>query len=309
MHIGNGFRVLIPIITGLINVSWSLQQQDKCGVSKISVPGNAGKSLPVGALSISKWIELPFVQSRASRVVGGTEAKAHSWPWMVALARGNYYICGGVLIDDQHVLTAAHCVVERPQASAYRVILGAHSLYEGRVYGVTRLIYHPMFNKGLPPRGNDIAILRLSQPADLSSPHVGLVCMPSFYLTGAGGRECVVTGWGRTSEGGPPSIKLQEVKVPILNNNICNDPHHYPGLIDPTMLCAGWEEGGKDTCQGDSGGPLVCNMDGQWQLHGIVSWGYGCARASKPGVYARVSVLHSWITNQVGMLRRENATA
>jgi len=302
------FGVLLIIVIALIDKG-AAQNTQKCGVSKISSTKDGKPASNGGTPAKTKGlsdVEFPYVQSRANRVVGGTEAQPNSWPWMAALVRGNYYICGGVLIEEQFVLTAAHCVVDRPFASMYRVVLGAHSLYEGTVHTVARVSYHPMFNKGLPPRGNDIAILRLSQKANITSPKIGLACMPTFYLTGAGGRECVVTGWGRTSEGGPPSVKLQEVKVPVLDNTFCNNHQYYGGLIGSTMLCAGWDEGGKDTCQGDSGGPLVCDVNGQWQLHGIVSWGYGCARPKKPGVYARVSVLQNWITSQMAVLRRED---
>lgn len=179
--------------------------------------------------------------------------------------------CQGHLQTLLRIVTAPWLIgffLSRPFASLYRVIVGAHNLYEGTTHTVSRLVYHPMFNRGLPPRSNDIAIIRLSTPVNITSPRVGLVCMPTSYLSGAGGRECVVTGWGRISEGeqsctvcwlrnrystlllgGPPSIRLQEVKVPIYDNSVCNSYHYYPGLIGPTMVCAGWDEGGKDSCQ------------------------------------------------------------
>uniref|UniRef100_A0A8C1QS98 Zgc:92313 n=1 Tax=Cyprinus carpio TaxID=7962 RepID=A0A8C1QS98_CYPCA len=89
---------------------------------------------------------------------------------------------------------------------------------------------------------------------------------------------------------------LQEVQVPIIDSKICQDMY----LINPTenidirpdMMCAGFQQGGKDSCQGDSGGPLVCQIsDGSWVQAGIVSFGLGCAKANRPGVYAKVSII------------------
>uniref|UniRef100_A0A183J8N8 Peptidase S1 domain-containing protein n=1 Tax=Soboliphyme baturini TaxID=241478 RepID=A0A183J8N8_9BILA len=95
---------------------------------------------------------------------------------------------------------------------------------------------------------------------------------------------------------------LQQVTVPVIDVQLCNSSEYYHGNIDTSMLCAGYTEGGKDACQGDSGGPLICLNEGRlWELHGIVSWGYGCALPFRPGVYTRVAKYISWISENMNL--------
>ena len=99
-------------------------------------------------------------------------------------------------------------------------------------------------------------------------------------------------------EDGEQPEKLQVLHVPLISREDCEG--YYLGKIDKSMLCAGFPKGGKDSCQGDSGGPMVCKgPDGRYSVHGVISWGYGCARPGSPTVYARVSVLAQWVQEKI----------
>lgn len=125
------------------------------------------------------------------------------------------------------------------------------------------------------------------------------VCLPAAGQALEDGKMCTVTGWGNTQYYGQQAGVLQEARVPIISNDVCNGPDFYGNQIKPKMFCAGYLEGGIDACQGDSGGPFVCedsiSRTPRWRLCGIVSWGTGCALAQKPGVYTKVSDFREWI--------------
>jgi secreted trypsin-like serine protease len=255
-----------------------------------------GQKCGTHSVKLAEPMNFRVVPNPLDKVVGGNEAVPHTWPWMAALAFQRNFICGGSLIDPQFVLTAAHCFAKSTNPALYKVILGAHDFSTGLVVGVKAILVHPLFNR-LFPRANDVVLLKLDRTVQLNK-NINTICLPTYYTPS--GLNCVVTGWGRTFEGGPHADALQEVSVPIWDNGKCNLPKFYPGMIHANMMCAGYEEGGKDSCQGDSGGPLVCpGSNNQWQLHGIVSWGVGCAREGRPGVYSRVSMFTPWIISEM----------
>jgi secreted trypsin-like serine protease len=247
---------------------------------------------------------------REPRIVGGANAGIGEYPWQVRLSiyeAGNYYLCGGTLIDPQWVLTAGHCVTESGGSISAPGYVDVYvdnydrtdSWYQHR--SVIQVIRHPSYNDGT--LDNDIALLRLDTPVTIgdgtNSPYTKTAAIPLVPAT-IGNLASVnawVTGWGRTTEGGSSTNILQKVQLPIIENSVCNDINHYNGEITSNMMCAGFDAGGKDTCQGDSGGPLVVwnTGTGQWNLAGIISWGYGCAQPYTPGVYTRVSQYVSWI--------------
>ncbi|MCE7982649.1 MAG: serine protease [Caldilinea sp. CFX5] len=242
--------------------------------------------------------------SRTIDIVGGQPADPGEWPWQ-AFVRAGPYMCGGSLIHEQWVVTAAHCVVNKQNVvlapADITVTLGEHdrTKVEGteQKIGVMRVIPHPAYQA--PWNDNDIALLQLATPAVLG-PAVATVeplVSPTFDAFVAPGAQSFVTGWGVTVEGGSVATELQEVMAPIVSNEKCQAVY---GQITMTMLCAGYDEGGKDSCQGDSGGPLVVQADdNRWKLAGIVSFGYGCARPGFYGVYTRVSGYVSWLTEQI----------
>lgn len=230
------------------------------------------------------------------RIVGGRDADTHEWPWMAALLRtGSTQYCGGVLISDRHVLTAAHCV-EGFTADSITVRLGEYNFDENDE--TSTLDYKPSsIQKHLGYNTttfvNDIAILSLPQPVTFNT-DVRPVCLPTpgpIYEA----EEPTVTGWGTIYYGGPVSQTLQEVTIPVWNNKDCDDT--YEQTIVDTVLCAGAKTGGKDSCQGDSGGPLLLQqgVERRWTVIGVVSWGIRCAEPGFPGVYTRVNRYLDWI--------------
>eukprot|EP00069_Balaena_mysticetus_P016049 bmy_01906T0 len=181
--------------------------------------------------------------------------------------------------------------------------------YDVRVQvGQLRLYDHDQltkFNYSLSAEGGgDIALLRLEAPVMLSH-HIHVVSLPPASLRVPERKMCWVTGWGYIRLGAPlpPPYHLQEVKVPIVGNDVCNQRYQNSSadttsqIIQEDMLCAGSE--GRDSCQGDSGGPLVCSWNGTWVQVGVVSWGDVCGHRDFPGVYTRVTSYVSWIRQYV----------
>merc|ERR1711935_144816 len=237
------------------------------------------------------------------RIVNGGETAKNAYPFMAALMRVSSYsqkprqFCGGSLIDESHILTAAHCIegFSASDVKTLRIYLGAHDIkseYDGHsVHRVIRIIKHKDFNpKTLV---NDIAILTLETAAKISRT-IKTVCLPSVDISHE--REYVtVACWGATSEGGGQPNKLHEVRVKVWSNTDCGNKYNkrIPGKIESNMLCA--SDSGKDSCSGDSGGPLYMTRNSYLVQLGIVSWGIGCARADSPGVYTRVTKMMGWI--------------
>ncbi|KAM9481985.1 serine protease 27-like [Clarias gariepinus] len=233
-----------------------------------------------------------------SRIVGGQNATVGAWPWQVSLQSPAYggHFCGGSLINDKYILTAAHCV-NSISMSGLTVYLGKQTLSGSNpnqiVKGVTKVVIHPQFNSAT--LNNDIALLLLNSSVPFNS-YITPVCLAGQGSTFSAGINCWITGWGNTASGVqlPAPGVLQEAMVPIVDKSLC-DFQLGPGSITPYMICAGNLQGGKDTCQGDSGGPLVAKLGAAWIQAGITSWGEGCA--SKPGVYTLVSQYQSWISS------------
>jgi secreted trypsin-like serine protease len=273
--------------------------------------------------------------SANTRVVGGAAAATGAWPWQVLIlvpgAKDSKKIamCGGSLIGQRWVLTAAHCiqkfdrsqqilVIEQRPPAAKPPAPGVPADIDPKsLHRVSMAVAHPQWN--INTLENDIALLELNEPAARSravelllSPDAGLESPPA---------KVVVTGWGQTrdivEQGGgyidvvtqkpirPEDVlpdRLMEVELPLVATDQCRASNReVPAPIDHRNLCAGVPEGGKDDCHGDSGGPLVGRDDrGQWMQIGIVSWGIGCGRPGHPGVYTRVSAFADWIRETTG---------
>ncbi|MES9867981.1 MAG: trypsin-like serine protease [Candidatus Thiodiazotropha sp. LLP2] len=232
------------------------------------------------------------------RIIGGNPAESSAYPWMTALLSktDNEQFCGGSLIGARWVLTAAHCV-ESVSAGNIQVYIGGLSLSDrsdGEIRDITHIYIHPDYYED-----HDIALLLLAEP---SSKQPISVSSREFDDGLAYGADLIVTGWGLTSkdENATGSLSLLEAKVPLRNRNQCVDNYLKSDEIAITdnMICAGSTDGTTDSCNGDSGGPLMAlGSDKKLSLLGIVSFGseQGCATASLPGVYTRVSRYLEWI--------------
>ncbi|CAG9822921.1 unnamed protein product [Phaedon cochleariae] len=227
-------------------------------------------------------------------IVGGHNADIINYPWQISLQHRGSHFCGGFLISNKWVVTAAHCLL-----SGYRTNLNIRAGSSNRNSGgqtanVKRYITHPQYST--TTLTNDIALLELSTPITLNQsakaaklPVAGQVVPDNAQLT--------ITGWGATRAGDNAGVNfLQEVTIPTVNRNVCRNA--LGSTITNTMFCAGLiGVGGKDSCQGDSGGPAVI----KGEVVGIVSWGISCAEPSYPGVYAKVSALRNWIYQNSGI--------
>jgi trypsin len=230
------------------------------------------------------------------RIVGGEATEISQHPWQVAFnvnMDGRVYLCGGSIISDRWILTAAHCFKPSTGSSDVRVKAGATNyVQEGAWAQVDRIIIHENYNP--KTHEHDIALVQLR-----ARPQGQVIPLSSTSQELTVGQPLEVTGWGATSEEGPSSRKLLKATVPYVDSNTCNDPRSYNGAIKPGMMCAGHSDGRIDSCQGDSGGPLVWRTRNGPILVGVVSWGDGCARKLKYGVYTRVRDYRDWISRTI----------
>ncbi|KAM6909835.1 chymotrypsin-like protease CTRL-1 [Xenentodon cancila] len=240
---------------------------------------------------------VPTIKPQVSgynKIVNGETAVSGSWPWQVSLQDSTgFHFCGGSLINQIWVVTAAHC---RVSPGSHRVVLGEHDRQGNseplQYKSIARAITHPYYNTN--NFNNDITLLKLSSPAQFTS-RVSPVCLASSSTSIPSGTRCVTTGWGRTQQTSTPRF-LQQTALPLLSTDQCRSYWGYNRITD-AMICAG--ASGVSSCQGDSGGPLVCENSGVWSLVGIVSWGTSNCNVYAPAVYSRVSYLRRWIDQTV----------
>lgn len=235
------------------------------------------------------------------RIINGRDASARDWPFIVQLqvqtSQGTG-LCGGSLISQEWVLTAAHCYSEGANISVHRV--ASNGTAKGQTFSVRKAILHPRYGEKNGALVNDLMLLKLSKPADIPNSRLALLPSVANEQKLAPLRTCAeVAGWGVQSEQGSAAERLSNVNVKQLPTSLCKTAYGN-GISSKLHVCAGYEQGGKDSCQGDSGGPLIIR-DGPTGhlLIGVVSFGRGCARAGYPGVYGRTSAYRDWIFETV----------
>jgi len=233
-------------------------------------------------------------------IVGGTEAAPGEFPYIVSLHEGMGHICGGSLIKKNWVLTAGHCVAG---TRISKVLIGLHDQNKtGNAESIApkRIIRHPQYNASTTDY--DFALIELSRDSSFEPVEYNTT---EITISDKVGEQIMSTtaGWGETNQVGVLSLghrasatKLQRVDVPLASTELCLQG--YPKQITDRMICAGFVAGKKDACFGDSGGPLIVKdaNTGAPVLVGVVSWGEGCARPNKLGVYSKVNAVHQWIS-------------
>ncbi|XP_058152463.1 enteropeptidase [Dasypus novemcinctus] len=238
-----------------------------------------------------------LVTQVSPKIVGGSNAKEGSWPWLAALYYNDHLLCGASLISNSWLVTAAHCMYGRNlEPSKWKAILGLHmtsNLTSPQIVArlIDQIVINPHYNKR--SKNNDIAMLHLEFKVNYTD-YIQPICLPEKNEVFSPGRFCSIAGWGNVANEGPTANILQEADVPLLSNEKCQQQMPEYNITD-NMVCAGYEEGGIDSCQGDSGGPLTCQENNRWFLAGVTSFGHQCARPNRPGVYVRVPRFTEWI--------------
>ncbi|NOT85215.1 MAG: serine protease [Methylococcaceae bacterium] len=230
--------------------------------------------------------------SQNPKIIGGAVANSNDWPWVTGLVyRSDITVfCGGSLIAKNWVLTAAHCVNDKVNALDVLINRAQLTSTQGERIAVKQIIIHPLFNR--KTLQNDIALLKLAGASN-SEP---IEVINEFSHQDEAGQNAIALGWGNTSTFKKTfPDELQQVILPIISNAECKK--RQTTVVD-SMLCAGFDEGGKDTCEGDSGGPLIVfdSESQSWQQAGITSFGVSnCAAAGFYGVYTRLQLFKPFI--------------
>lgn len=224
------------------------------------------------------------------RILGGREAVSHARPYMASVQVNGQHVCGGFLVSEQWVLSAAHCL-EDAAGGKVQVLLGAHSLSQPepskRLYEVIRAVPHP--DSRPDTIEHDLLLLKLSDKAELG-PAVQLLPWQREDRDVAAGTLCDVAGWGVVTHAGRRPDRLQYLSLPVLGRATCNLRTYHDGTITERMMCA--ESHRRDTCKGDSGGPLVCGGVAEAV---VTSGSRVCGNRKKPGIYTRVASYAAWI--------------
>uniref|UniRef100_A0A8C3SWS1 coagulation factor Xa n=1 Tax=Chelydra serpentina TaxID=8475 RepID=A0A8C3SWS1_CHESE len=221
-----------------------------------------------------------------TRIVGGDDCLPGECPWQVNMYKEGF--CGGTILSQFYILTAAHCI---NQSKIIKVVVGEVDRDKEEntemMYSVEKVFVHGKFV--LATYDYDIALIKLKEPIKFSM-YVIPACLPDVEFANEilmNQKSGTVSGFGRLFEQGRVSNKLKVLEVPYIDRNSCKQTTNF--AITENMFCAGYDNVTKDACQGDSGGPHVTKYKDTYFVTGIVSWGEGCARIGKYGVYTKVS--------------------
>jgi secreted trypsin-like serine protease len=246
------------------------------------------------------------------RIIGGSQAFTGEAPWQVALidkTEGNDFFgqfCGGSILSSTWIVTAAHCLDGGMAVRDLMVLSGTQELSTRKLSGIQakRYIVHEAWDPATS--SNDIALIELAKPISLRAGKTQAIALPSARPSN--GATAVISGWGKISTNPsvyPWTTKLQVAEVQVVADATCAGEYVNNGefvdvdIVSNLMMCASGGGFTIDTCQGDSGGPLAISVNGQWELHGITSFGNSCALAPYPGVYAEVYQYVDWVVERI----------
>lgn len=255
--------------------------------------------LSILAVILPLALATPFIRPRflppySGKIVGGLPIGIEVAPHQVSLQLRDFHICGGSVISENFVLTAAHCT-SGSSAKDMKVRAGSDLYRSGGVsIQVEEIFQHEKFDYFTIDY--DFSVLKLTEALNFSD-QIKVIALPSLNEEVDDNTLCLVTGWGNTQNALESREKLRGAYVPSVNQKECSTAYSDFGGITDRMICAGYKIGQIDACQGDSGGPLVANN----KLVGVVSWGYMCAKPNYPGVYSRVASVRDWIKEKSGV--------
>lgn len=267
--------------------------------SGMTQPAEA-QALPRGSIPLRKdRLADQGIRLTDAKIMGGLYAKTGEDPWQVGLVRAELTVkprafCGGSLIAPFWVVTAAHCVDLDTRPGDFDVIGGTIDLSKAGIrVKVAEIFLHPNYVD--TDHLNDIALVRLQNSVTAPARAIAILAPAKEADHLQWKKTARVTGWGYLAEDGSTVADLRYVEVPVYSNKDCNDAVSYDGAVADDMVCAGFPEGRKDACQGDSGGPLTVAAGDERLLAGVVSWGEGCGRPYKFGVYTRAARYTTWV--------------
>ncbi|CAF3960025.1 unnamed protein product [Rotaria sp. Silwood1] len=254
------------------------------------------------------------VEFTSSRIVGGEEAVPYSWSMMVSIRDRftNNHFCGGSILSDSYILTAAHCVDDKP-STRIQIAAGIHNKYYSYpvIREVDQIYIHPGWSSLSSEHRNDIAILHLAQPFDFTiNLLIKQTCVPNVTLPThvqdypPNGTRLVAIGWGNINSSlyDNSSNNLHQVQIFLIDNT---DPICNKSILDiETQFCAALYEDGK----GDDGGPILQWLGNRWEQVGITSYSEGCSLAGKPSIYTRLAAYREWILSILTNVEPTNQT-
>uniref|UniRef100_A0A672NSJ6 trypsin n=1 Tax=Sinocyclocheilus grahami TaxID=75366 RepID=A0A672NSJ6_SINGR len=242
---------------------------------------------------ITNTIFLSFSARANVGIVNGREAKPHSRPYMVSVQFKEQHFCGGFLVSERFVMTAAHCRAK--YSPVLTVVLGAHELQKnsGKLVRIKVESYHQHPDYSVKSFHNDILLLKLEKKAQLND-NIKWISIPTEEGDVEAGSVCSVAGWGSLETNGSESDRLMETNVTVMNNNNCEHKWTKEDFSASLMI----EVKNDDSMTGDSGGPLVCGDTAV----GVTSFGDPdlCNSPELPEVYTKISAFLQWIKSIIG---------
>ncbi|XP_053272676.1 hepatocyte growth factor activator [Pleuronectes platessa] len=289
-------------------ISWEYCDVPSCVMpvssSRRIIPFNKPSSRKPGGKPVCGKKHKKRLSPARGRIMGGNAALPGTHPWMAAIYFDNSNFCAGTLVSSCWIVSAAHCFFRHPLMSQLRVVLGQQGFNvtgpNTRTFGVEEYVFPKQYS-AFNPTLYDIVLIRLKKQDGRcvrKTPFIRPICLPEKSTTFPDGYCCTISGWGYKQEKDVGYSTLQEAGVRLIPQDVCKKPEVYGNHVTADMMCAGLN-GCHDACQGDSGGPLACARDDVSFLYGIISWGEGCGRTGKPGVYTKVVNYIDWINSVI----------